>query len=156
MKRMAKATIKTKLKPKHKKETQSTLAKRTKTNQNRFLNALIRNKYHVTKTCEETGISRMTYYDWTRKNPKFKAKMEDLREQEIDTFEDAFRELIEDRNPAAVMFGLKTRGRHRGYIDRQEVEHSGSQDINFTIHQPKQLDHKELKKIEGGDEVAKD
>lgn len=136
MKRMKKVTIKTKRKPKIKKVGQSTLAKRTRDNQNMFLNALIRNNYHITNTCEKTGIPRMTYYDWTRKNPKFKAKLEALRELEIDNIEDAFRDLVEERNPQVVMFGLKTRGKHRGYIEKQEIEHTGITGINISFGEP--------------------
>jgi len=121
--------------------------KRTTTNKNMFLNALIRNNFHITNTCNQTGIPRMTFYKWQQVDKKFKEKMEALREVEIDNFEDAFRDLVEERNPQAVIFGLKTRGRSRGYIEKQEVEHTGGQKIEFNIIQPQQIENKEIKHI---------
>jgi len=110
--------------------------KRTTTNKNMFLNALIRNNFHITNTCNQTGIPRMTFYQWQRTDKKFAKKMDDLRELEIDTFEDAFRDLVEERNPQAVIFGLKTRGKNRGYVERTEVEHTGITGINILFGEP--------------------
>lgn len=103
-----------------------------------FLIHLIRNNFHLRKTCLQTDTKRLNYYQWLRDDPEFVKKIEQMREMEVDLFEDAFRELVEERNVKAVIFGLKTRGKNRGYVEKHEIEHSGGQTIEFNIVQPEQ------------------
>jgi len=145
--RSLKSDNKTKRNPKVKARKILTKDKKGNTNKNIFINQLIRNNFHITNTCIQTNTNRMTYYHWLRTDEKFAKKMDDLRELDVDNFEDALRVLVEERNPQAVIFGLKTRGKNRGYIERTEVEHSGSQRIEFNIIQPKGIEHKEEKQI---------
>lgn len=70
------------------------------------------------------------------KEPEFSGAIEKLRDQEVDVFEDAFRELIREKHPGAVMFGLKTRGANRGYQEKQQIEHFGAAGIKIVIEDP--------------------
>jgi len=103
---------------------------------NAFLNALPLNNYHITNTCNEIGITRGTFYKWKEKDKKFVAVLDKMRDAEIDIFEDAFRDLINERNPQVVMFALKTRGKHRGYVEKQEIEHFGLAGIKIIYEEP--------------------
>jgi hypothetical protein len=44
--------------------------------------------------------------------------------------------MVENHNPAATLFLLKTKGKKRGYIERQEIEHSSNveTDVTFEVH----------------------
>ena len=104
--------------------------------QNSFINELIRQNYHIGNTCKKVRVGRATYYLWIKDYPEFAAKLEKLRDQEVDTFEDAFRDLIKEKNPQCVIFGLKTRGARRGYQEKQQIEHFGAAGIKVVFDEP--------------------
>jgi len=108
-----------------------------------FIRHLIKNNFHLRKTCTQTDTRRLNYYQWVRDDPEFAKKIEELREIEVDLFEDAFRELIKEGNPQAIMFGLKTRGKNRGYVEKQEIEHTGIDNINISFGEPVNPGNKE-------------
>ena len=101
-----------------------------------FITHLIKNNFHLAKTFAQTETKRMNYYQWLKDDPEFVKKIDECRKLEVDIFEDAFRELILERNPQAIMFGLKTRGKDRGYVEKQEIEHSGIDNINISFGEP--------------------
>ena len=148
MKRMKKPN-KPQQKRKHKKKTRRyNTANQKKAN---FLIHLIRNNFHLAKTCLQTDTKRLNYYQWLRDDPEFVKKIEQMREMEVDLFEDAFRELVEERNVKAVIFGLKTRGKNRGYVEKQEIEHTGIEGINISFGEPVNPENNE-KIIKEGEE----
>lgn len=104
--------------------------------QNEFINELIRNDYHITRTVKKLDMHPGVYYKWLDTDKKFAEKIRKLRDCEIDLIEDAFRDLVKQRNPSAVIFGLKTRGAHRGYVEKQQIEHFGSTGIMIKFEDP--------------------
>ena len=82
---------------------------------------------NVSKTCRELKMARKTFYEWMKVDPDFKADIEAVEPEErfIDFIEDAFHKKIEDGCTTSIIFGLKTKGKSRGYIERREVDHSG-------------------------------
>ena len=113
------------------------------TQQNDFINELIRQKYHITNTCVATKTPRTSYYNWLQQ-PGFAKRIEALREQEVDVIEDAFRGLVKDKNPQAVIFGLKTRGASRGYQEKQQIEHFGATGIKIEFEEPGKREEKKV------------
>ena len=51
--------------------------------------------------------------------------MEDIAEVTLDFAESMLHKQIQDKDTTATIFFLKTKGKKRGYVERQEVEHSG-------------------------------
>ena len=74
----------------------------------------------VSTACKAMGISRQTHYNWL-KDPEYKAAVEELSEVAVDFAESHLHKLIRDGNPAATIFFLKTKGKGRGYVERQEI-----------------------------------
>ena len=74
----------------------------------------------VTTACKTIGISRQTHYNWL-KDPDYAAAIEDVSEVAVDFAESHLHKLIKEGNPAATIFFLKTKGKNRGYIERQEI-----------------------------------
>ena len=74
----------------------------------------------VSTACKAMGISRQTHYNWL-KDQEYKAAVEELSEVAVDFAESHLHKLIRDGNPAATIFFLKTKGKGRGYIERQEI-----------------------------------
>lgn len=97
--------------------------KRTKSDilKKEILKALEKSLGIVTTACKSVGIARSTYYEWLANDPVFKANVNDISEVCLDFTESALLKQIEDGNTSATIFYLKTKGKKRGYVERQEV-----------------------------------
>ena len=76
----------------------------------------------VKMACESVGISRNTHYRWLKEDEAYKEACDNLPEVVLDFAEHHLHKLISQGNPAATIFYMKTKGKHRGYIERQEIE----------------------------------
>ena len=85
----------------------------------------------VSTACEKAGISRQTHYNWLKDDPEYKEAVRAIEERTIDFAESHLHALIKDKNPAATIFFLKTKGKTRGYIDRQEIEVSEPRPLSW-------------------------
>ena len=75
----------------------------------------------VSTACKAVDISRQTHYRWMREDDEYKSAVEELSEVAVDFAEIHLHKLIRDGNPAATIFFLKTKGKGRGYVERQEI-----------------------------------
>ena len=75
----------------------------------------------VSTACKAVDISRQTHYRWMREDDEYKSAVEELSEVAVDFAESHLHKLIRDGNPAATIFFLKTKGKGRGYVERQEI-----------------------------------
>lgn len=91
--------------------------------------ALDNAKGNISAAARSFGIARQTLYTFIEKNPTLKAALEDARESLLDSAESKLGEAIEKGEAWAVCFALKTIGKGRGYVEKQEVEHSGGVSI---------------------------
>lgn len=80
----------------------------------------------VTTAAKQAGISRDTHYRWLKEDEEYKQSVEELSDVALDFAESQLFKQIKDGNTAATIFFLKTKGKHRGYIERQEHAHSGN------------------------------
>ena len=76
----------------------------------------------VTPACEMVGISRQTHYRWLEEDPEYKANVQSMDDLALDFAETALHEQIKDGTPSSTMFYLKTKGKKRGFVEKQEVE----------------------------------
>lgn len=90
-----------------------------------MLVALKANMGVVSKSCEKVGISRKTHYEWLKTDPEYNEAVEDVVESTIDLAESSLFIQIARYNTVATIFFLKTRGKDRGYIERQELTGAG-------------------------------
>ena len=81
----------------------------------------------VTPALEITGVGRTTFYEWLKKDSDFKDQVESIGERSIDYVESKLFEQITEGNTTATIFFLKTKGKKRGYVERQEISHEGVQ-----------------------------
>ena len=100
------------------KSTDGTLSDKKET----FLKIFEKNRCNVAVSCRKSNIGRRTYYNWKEADKDFAQACVDTEEGLIDNAEDKLQELINKNNPIAVLFYLKTKGKKRGYIEKQEVE----------------------------------
>ena len=87
----------------------------------------------VTTACKIIGISRETHYRWLKEDPEYKEKVEGLIDVALDFAESQLHKQIRDGNSTATIFFLKTKGKNRGYIERQEIHNTGDNLFNIQI-----------------------
>lgn len=80
-------------------------------------------------------VSRHTVYARINESVTLQGKLDDARESMIDTAESQLYQQIEDGNMTAIIFFLKTRGKSRGYVERQEVTGADGGAVEFVINQ---------------------
>lgn len=92
-----------------------------------FIEAYKKTFGNITKACEAAEISRGTYYFWMKEDKEFKGIIDTTEPDELflDIAENALVKKIQDGDITAIIFSLKTKGKKRGYIERQQFEHSG-------------------------------
>lgn len=95
----------------------------TKETQKRsLLEALERSLGIVSTACEKANIGRATHYRWLQEDPEYREAVRMVEERTIDFAESHLHALIKDKNPQAVIFYMKTKGKTRGYVERQEIQ----------------------------------
>lgn len=105
-----------------------------------ILAALEDKKGIVTEACKSIGLSRSTYYDWLNTDPEFKKAVVDIQETAIDYVEGKLFQKISGvlmgksdgegapvtyelaPSDTAIIFYLKTKAKHRGYIEKTEMD----------------------------------
>lgn len=83
-----------------------------------MLEALEKSLGIVTTACKTVGIDRSTHYDWLKKDEAYKKAVDDIENITLDFAESQLHRQIKDGNTASTIFYLKTRGRKRGYIEK--------------------------------------
>tara|TARA_R100000231_G_scaffold65607_1_gene52800 strand:- start:146 stop:502 length:357 start_codon:yes stop_codon:yes gene_type:complete len=84
---------------------------------------LEKNRGLITISCKKVGIHRATYYRWLEKDKDFKEAADEVIELTIDNVESKLHENIDDNCKDSIKFYLSTKGKARGYIQRQEISH---------------------------------
>jgi hypothetical protein len=79
----------------------------------------------VTTACAKADIPRSTFYKWYNEDEQFKSDVDAIQEITLDFAESQLFKQIKENNTTATIFFLKTKGKNRGYIERQEIQHSG-------------------------------
>jgi AcrR family transcriptional regulator len=103
-----------------------------------FLAMLGSSKGNVSKSCIAAGIARATYYRWLKKDELFASLCAEVDEALLDNAEDRLQANIDDGQNQAIIFYLKTKGKARGYIERQEISGPDGQPLelinNVTVN----------------------
>lgn len=87
----------------------------------------------VTSACKTVGISRETHYKWLREDVDYKYQVEDLSNIALDFAESQLHNQIKNGSTPATIFYLKTKGKKRGYIERQEIQHENLEPLTIEI-----------------------
>ena len=97
-----------------------------------FLEALHNNLGNISEACNKINISRQTYYRWVDDDVEFEEQCKNVEESLLDLAENRLLEKIDKYDTTSIIFFLKTKGKKRGYIEKQEVEHTKPiSEINF-------------------------
>jgi len=101
-----------------------------------FIIAYKENFGNITIACESAGVGRGQYKAWCEKDPEFRQRLAEIEPEEImlDFGEHKLMERVAKGDTLATMFLLKTKGKRRGYIERQEVAHEGDVVKQITVN----------------------
>jgi hypothetical protein len=89
----------------------------------------------ISTACKSIGMPRSTFYNWVKADDEFKAAVEELQEYTLDVVESELHKQIKKGDTTAIIFYLKTKGKKRGYIEKQEVDLRTPEGITVTYKQ---------------------
>ena len=98
-----------------------------------ILKALEQSLGVVTVACKKSDIPRSTFYKWLKEDEDFAEEVKDIENIALDFAESHLHKQIEDNITSATIFYLKTKGKKRGYIERQEITGADGLPTNFQI-----------------------
>lgn len=113
----------------------------------KFLEVYEKSFGFVSIACENANIGRSTYYRWLEEDSDFRQRCRDIEEANIDYAENKLLSQIRECNMTAIIFYLKTKGKNRGYVERQEV--TGRDGADIILPKITAEDIEELKRING-------
>ena len=97
-----------------------------------FLEALHNNLGNISEACNKINISRQTYYRWIDDDVEFDEQCRNVEESLLDLAENRLLEKIDKYDTTSIIFFLKTKGKKRGYVEKQEFElQKPISEINF-------------------------
>ena len=98
-----------------------------------MITALEKHLGNISLSVEAVGIARRTHYRWLESDEQYKQEVENVPERTLDFVENKLLKNVEKGNVAAQIFYLKTKGKGRGYIERQEIEQIGDKVQKFQL-----------------------
>lgn len=106
-------------------------------NKETFIEVFFKKNANISETCKSIGISRQCFYNWKNDDDEFAEQVHEIQESMIDFAESKLLENIKDNKETSIIFFLKTKGKSRGYTERQEIEHQGKNvSIDIQIEKP--------------------
>lgn len=99
---------------------------KTEQHKKAMLDALEKSLGVVTTACKSVGIGRTTHYLWLEQDAEYRKAVDELQNMTLDFAESQLHKQIKEGNTTATIFYLKTKGKKRGYIERQEIQVDGA------------------------------
>lgn len=107
---------------------------RTEKHKIAMLEALEKTLGVVTSACKIVGIDRTTHYQWLKDDVAYKEAVKSIDDVAIDFAESQLHKQIGKGKTQATIFYLKTKGKKRGYVEKQELDISGEfKPITITL-----------------------
>jgi hypothetical protein len=75
---------------------------------------------NISLSCKKGNIARQTFYNWYDSDEKFRNQVDDMREGLLDLAESMLMRKVREGSTTELIFYLKTKGKKRGYVERQE------------------------------------
>ena len=110
------------------------MTKRDRFTPEAIIDALRATKGMVYLTAQRLGVSPQTIYNYRDRYASVRNEMLIQDGLVDDTAELKLAQAIMNGEAWAIAFRLRTKARHRGYVEKQEVEHSGGQSLQVFSH----------------------
>jgi hypothetical protein len=76
---------------------------------------------NVTMASKMLNMSRNTHYTWMNEDEDYRNEVNSLDDLVLDFAESQLHKKIKNGDTTAIIFFMKTKGKRRGYVERQEV-----------------------------------
>jgi phage antirepressor YoqD-like protein len=106
---------------------------KTEQHKKAMIEALEKSLGVVTTACKVVGIGRTQFYQWLKDDDEFAQEVDDIQNIALDYVESKLFENIQKGKTSEMIFYLKTKGKKRGYIERQEITGADGMPTNFQI-----------------------
>lgn len=106
---------------------------KTEIRKEQFLEIFKNTLCNITKACEKANITRQTFYVWCNSDRQFAEAIENIRESELDWAENQLKLKMAEKDTTAIIFFLKTKAKHRGYVERQEYQVQAVQNFDDFV-----------------------
>jgi GTP cyclohydrolase II len=83
----------------------------------------------ISPAAHQLDVTRNAVYKRIRDNPDLRDALEEIRESLIDYAEGQLQRKIREGHPSCIMFYLRTMGKSRGYVERQELSGKDGKDL---------------------------
>jgi hypothetical protein len=93
-------------------------------NQEKFLKELRNCLGVISKAAHNSGLHRNSHVKWNRESEEYRAEFESILEDCIDYVEDKLFDRINEGDTTSILFYLKCKAKKRGYVERQELDHT--------------------------------
>ena len=117
----------------------------------RIIKALKETNGLLTMAAHKSGIRYRTVCRYVAEYPTVKEAAQEAKEAMLDYTEGKLFSNIRAGKEASIFFYLKTQGKGRGYIEKQEIEHSGNISRSLEDYTTEEL----LAFIESGGRTSK-
>jgi hypothetical protein len=107
--------------------------KTAKTNAEEVARTLRETNGLVALAARKLGVSRKAILQYVDSNPEVREALEQARELSLDVAEGKLMTAVNQGDPWAVQFTLKTLGRKRGFGDVVETIHSGKVEVTTKL-----------------------
>ena len=100
---------------------------------NDVIDAIQKYNGNISAVARAFGVSRAAIYDYINKKPELKKMIQDERDAMVDSAESELYKLIKRGNLTALIFYLKTQGKQRGYVERNEITGKDGGDVIIKV-----------------------
>lgn len=107
------------------------MAKRYSADQ--MIEAIRDSRGNLSTAADRLECTRQTVYNYAKDLKTVQQAIDEERERMKDHVESKLYELIDERHPTAIIFYLKTQGKDRGYVERQQHEVTGKDGGAVTV-----------------------
>lgn len=95
--------------------------------------ALLKSNGLVTVAAKMLGVTHSAISHRIRKSERLQKVQDSIVEKKLDMAENVVDEHMKNKNLTASFFYLKTKGKHRGWVEKQQTELSGKLDAPIRI-----------------------
>ena len=88
---------------------------------------------NLSMVAKELHVSRTTLYAYIKDKPTIQAAIDEARETMVDNVESKLYSRALEGSEASMIFFLKTQGKRRGYVERQELTGADGKGIVLNV-----------------------
>ncbi len=103
----------------------------TDNNKKALIDAMQKSMGVITEACKVANVSRSSFYLYYNSDPIFQKACDECEHIALDFAESQLYKQIKEGSTTATIFYLKTKGKQRGYVERQQIDiNKGQPDLS--------------------------